>query len=87
VIGMEDCAADVKQNGPVTLHAVMRSMMAEGLKAHYEAPRRLSHELFVLLLQLKERERGAAATAKRSPAGVKLPKERNPSRAAVPPAP
>jgi hypothetical protein len=87
VIGMEDCAADVKQNGPVTLHAVMRNMMAEGLKAHYEAPRRLSHELFVLLLQLKERERGTTAAAKRSPSRAKPPKRRKPPDTAASPPP
>jgi hypothetical protein len=81
---MDDCTADVKQNGPVTLHAVMRTMMADGLRAHYEPPRRLSHELFVLLLQLKERERGTAGAAKRSPARAKPHRL---SRAAVPPAP
>jgi hypothetical protein len=67
---MKDCTADVKPNGPVTLHAVMRTMMADGLRAHYEPPRRLSHELFVLLLQLKERERGTA-TVRRAPARAK----------------
>ena len=32
-------------------------MIGDGLKARYEAPKKLSHELFVLMLQLKEQER------------------------------
>jgi hypothetical protein len=76
---MDDRAADVKQNGPVTLHAVMRSMIAQGLRAHYEPPRRLSHELFVLLLQLKEQERGTGAANKRSPSRGRPPKQLSPA--------
>jgi hypothetical protein len=41
---------------PVTLHRVMQSMIAECLKKRYQPAQILSHELFVLLLQLKERE-------------------------------
>lgn len=59
---MTDRAADHVQNGPVTLHRVVQTMLAEGLRTHYQPPQRLSHELFVLLLQIKEQERGAAAT-------------------------
>jgi len=44
-------------NDPVTLHRVMQTMLGEGLRQRYQAPQRLSHELFVLLLQLKEQER------------------------------
>jgi hypothetical protein len=32
-------------------------MIGDGLKDHYEAPQSLSHELFVLMLQIKEQER------------------------------
>jgi hypothetical protein len=35
----------------------MQRMIGDGLKEHYEAPQRLSHELFVLMLQFKEQER------------------------------
>ena len=35
----------------------MQRMIGDGLKEHYEAPQRLSHELFVLMLQIKEQER------------------------------
>jgi len=53
---MASTAAD-DSNDPVTLHRVMQTMIGEGLKKHYEPPQKLSHELFVLLLQLKEQER------------------------------
>jgi hypothetical protein len=42
---------------PATLHGVMATMIAEGLQTHFQPQRKLSHELFVLLLQLKEEER------------------------------
>ncbi len=38
-------------DAPVTLHRIMQTMIAEGLKARYEAPKKLSHELFVLMMQ------------------------------------
>jgi hypothetical protein len=34
----------------------MQTMIGDGLRRHYQAPKKLSHELFVLLLQLKEEE-------------------------------
>lgn len=42
---------------PVTLHRVMQTMIGEGLKERYKPPQKLSHELFVLLMQLNEEER------------------------------
>jgi hypothetical protein len=57
---MADHAADHEQNDPVTLHRVIQSMIGQGLKTHYQPPQRLSHELFVLLLQIKEQERSSA---------------------------
>jgi len=42
---------------PVTLHRIMQNMVGEGLKERYEPPQNLSHELFVLMLQIKEQER------------------------------
>lgn len=56
-----DQIAGLGQDGPVTLHRVMQTMIAEGLKARYQPARKLSHELFVLLLQLKEEERRATS--------------------------
>jgi hypothetical protein len=34
----------------------MQRMIGDGLQEHCEAPQELSHELFVLMLQLKEQE-------------------------------
>lgn len=44
-------------NDPVTLHRIMQMMIGEGLRERYRPAPKLSHELFVLLLQLKEQER------------------------------
>ena len=44
-------------NDPATLHRIMQSMIGEGLKKRYAPPQKLSHELFVLMMQLKENER------------------------------
>lgn len=53
-----DAAAPARDdNDPVTLHRTMRMMIGEGLRARYQPPQKLSHELFVVLLQLKEAER------------------------------
>jgi hypothetical protein len=50
-------------DAPVTLHRIMQAMIGEGLKEHYKPPQKLSHELFVLLMQLKEQERREAAAS------------------------
>jgi len=50
-------AAKLEGDDPVTLHRIMQNMVGEGLKERYEPPQRLSHELFVLMLQIKEQER------------------------------
>jgi hypothetical protein len=47
-------ADDIGQ--PATLHGVMQAMIGDGLRRHYQAPKKLSHELFVLLMQLREEE-------------------------------
>ena len=56
-------AVDRDDNDPVTLHRVMQTMIGEKLKAHYQPPKKLSHELFVLLMQMKEEERKAKRQA------------------------
>ena len=38
----------------------MQAMLGEGLREHYEVPQKMSHELFVLLMQMNERNTGAA---------------------------
>jgi len=50
---------------PVTLHRIMQTMIGQGLREHYQAPQKLSHELFVLLMQLNEQERKSKSTARR----------------------
>jgi hypothetical protein len=48
---------------PVTLHRIMQTMIGERLRERYKPPQKLSHELFVLLMQLKEQERREAAAS------------------------
>jgi hypothetical protein len=62
--------AGAQTDGPVTLHRVMQQAIAAGLKAQYEPPMKLSHELFVLLMQINEIERGKARTAARAKAAA-----------------
>ena len=49
------------KNDPVTLHRTMQMMIGDGLRDHYQAPQKLSHELFVVLMQLNEEERRQGA--------------------------
>jgi hypothetical protein len=46
---------------PATLDRIMQKMIGEGLREHYKRPKKLSHGLFVLMMQLKEQERSEAA--------------------------
>jgi hypothetical protein len=46
---------------PATLDRVMQKMIGEGLREHYKPPKKLSHGLFVLMMQLKEQERRETA--------------------------
>lgn len=61
--------ADAQADGPVTLHQVMQQMIADGLKERYEPPAKLSHELFVLMMQINENDRLRAAKAGRDAKG------------------
>jgi hypothetical protein len=63
-------AADRESNDPVTLHRIMQTMIGEELRARYEPPQKLSHALFVLLLQLKEKERAQKRTTHAVSAGA-----------------
>jgi hypothetical protein len=45
---------DDQTEQPATLHRVMQAAIAEGLKEHYKPPKRMSHGLLVLLMQLNE---------------------------------
>jgi hypothetical protein len=82
---MADRAADHEQNDPVTLHRVIQSMIGQGLKTHYQPPPRLSHELFVLLLQIKEQERNAAPAKPPASRPKRAPRRKLPTAEAVPP--
>jgi hypothetical protein len=48
---------DRQTDDPVTLHRIMQTMIGQELRERYEAPQKLSHELFVLLMQLNEQDR------------------------------
>jgi hypothetical protein len=52
-----------RRTQPATLYQVMQAMIGEGLREHYEVPQKMSHELFVLLMQMNERNNGVARHA------------------------
>ena len=64
--------ADSEPDEPATLHRVMQVAIAEGLRQRYQPPRKMSHELLVLLMQVNEQSKPAvrrkprAAVAARS---------------------
>lgn len=61
---MSNRRAAVDQSAePATLYRVMQAMIGEGLREHYEVPQKMSHELFVLLMQMNERNNGVARRA------------------------
>jgi hypothetical protein len=60
---------------PVTLHRVMQTMIGDGLRKRYEAPQKLSHELFVLMMQLKENETWARKSGRKPKAKAAPPAE------------
>ncbi|MGB7035755.1 MAG: hypothetical protein WBD71_09515 [Xanthobacteraceae bacterium] len=66
-------AAARGKNDPVTLHRTMQMMIGDGLREHYQAPQKLSHELFVVLMQLNEedRRRSAAKPSSAKPSSAK----------------
>jgi hypothetical protein len=51
---------------PVTLHRTIQMMLGEKLRAYYRPPKKLSHELFVLMMQIKEQEHRQAASLARN---------------------
>ncbi len=64
----DERCVDHQADGPITLHRIMQEMVGERLRERYKPPQKLSHELFVLLMQLKEKERREAAAANCQPA-------------------
>jgi hypothetical protein len=54
-------------NEPVTLHRTIQMMLGEQLRTYYRPQKKLSHELFVLMMQIKEQERPQPATGMGAP--------------------
>lgn len=48
---------ETKSEEPVTLYRVMQATIGQELRARYEAPREMSHELLVLLMQMNEQRK------------------------------
>lgn len=48
---------------PATLLRVMQTVIAEGLQERYVPPQKMSHRLFVLMIQMKDRTRRERAHA------------------------
>jgi hypothetical protein len=46
--------AEGETERPATLYGVMQAAIAEGLQERYKPPQRMSHELFVLMMQINE---------------------------------
>jgi hypothetical protein len=59
----QSIASDGDRDEPATLHHTIQLMLGERLRAYYRPPKKLSHELFVLMMQMKEQERRQAMTA------------------------
>ena len=77
---MTDTATiDSRADEPVTLHRIMQTMIGEGLRERYEAPQRLSHELFVLLMQLREQEHSAQKPRKQKEPQLRRSKNKRPA--------
>lgn len=79
----EGVAADLPSDEPVTLHRIMQMMIGKELREHYEAPQKLSHALFVLLLQLKEQERRDQRRQRATPRKVRSRRAAKPPPAPV----
>jgi hypothetical protein len=50
-------AANDEPFEPATLFRVMQTAIGEGLKERFEPPRKMSHQLFVLMMQMNDRAR------------------------------
>ena len=55
-------AGDGNRDEPATLHRTIQLMLGERLRAYYRPPKKLSHELFVLMMQMKDQERRQTIT-------------------------
>jgi hypothetical protein len=54
---MSGRAANDEPHEPATLFRVMQTAIAEGLRERYPPPRKMSHQLFVLMMQMNDRAR------------------------------
>jgi len=67
-------SSDSQSDAPVTLHRVMQAMIGEGLRERYQPPQKLSHQLFVVMMQLNELDRKRARTDRLKAAAVSAEK-------------
>ena len=51
---------------PATLFRVMQAAIGEGLKERFEPPQKMSHQLFVLMMQMNDRARRERAQAEQA---------------------
>jgi hypothetical protein len=85
---VEGVTADHPGDEPVTLHRIMQMMIGKELRERYQPPQKLSHALFVLLMQLKEQERREqrerAVRPRKPPGRRRAPKPHAPPERAQP---
>ena len=63
---MSGRAANDEPYEPATLFRVMQAAVGEGLKDRYEPPQKMSHQLFVLMMQMNDRARRERAQAEQA---------------------
>jgi hypothetical protein len=63
---MSGRATDDKSHEPATLFRVMQTAIAEGLRERYAPPRKMSHQLLVLMMQMNDRTRRERAEAEQA---------------------
>jgi len=63
---MSDRAPTDEPTEPATLFRVMQNAIAEGLRERYAPSGKMSHQLFVLAMQMNDRARRASAQAKQA---------------------
>jgi hypothetical protein len=63
---MSGHAANDEPFAPATLFRVMQAAIGEGLKERFEPPQKMSHQLFVLMMQMNDRARREQAQAEQA---------------------
>jgi hypothetical protein len=75
---MSGHAANDESHAPATLLRVMQAAVGEGLRERYEPPQKMSHQLFVLMMQMNDRARRERVQAEQEArAKAKLDKRRD----------